>query len=78
MAKIGVEDTLDEIMQSLKNKGHEVVALDQNNASECDLCVVSGKNEQLLGIPQRANMAAVINVDGMTADEALHAIERNV
>ncbi|RKD26781.1 hypothetical protein BEP19_16415 [Ammoniphilus oxalaticus] len=75
--RIGVENTLSDIAQTLKNQGHDVVNLDENNAADCDYCVVSGQNKHLFEVSQRANMAGVINADGMTADDVLNSIDHS-
>ncbi|HJV18012.1 MAG TPA: YkuS family protein, partial [Bacillales bacterium] len=43
MAKVGVEQSLTNIQQALREKGYDVVELKQEaDAKNCDCCVVTG------------------------------------
>ncbi len=74
MARIAVEETLSDVEQALKNSGHEVVALNQNNAKNCHYCVVSGMDMNVLGMSDTVTQATVINAEGLTADEVVQRI----
>ncbi|ERI05564.1 YkuS family protein [Aneurinibacillus aneurinilyticus] len=78
MAKIGVENTLGDIKQYLESQGHQVVAMDEGNIQNCDCCVISGQDQNMMGIADVVTKAPVINADGMTAEEVLEAVNRNI
>jgi len=77
MAKIAVEDSLSSIKDALQNKGHEVVGLSEN-VDGCAACVISGEDKNVMGIADRATSAAVINAQGMTADEVCRRVDESV
>jgi hypothetical protein len=76
MAKIGVEQSLTNIQQALKEKGHEVVELRQeSDATNCDCCVVSGLDSNMMGMHDTYTKGSVIDANGMSADEVCHHVE---
>lgn len=75
MARIGVEQSLSNIKETLRSEGHEVFDLDQNNAMDCDYCVISGQDKNMMGIAETVTKASVINAQGMTAQEVAGQIQ---
>ncbi|KGX91569.1 hypothetical protein N781_03490 [Pontibacillus halophilus JSM 076056 = DSM 19796] len=77
MARIGVEGTLSDVSQALQSKGHDVVELkSENDAQSCDCCVISGQDQNVMGISNAVTNGAVINAHGMTADEVCQAVDQ--
>ena len=77
MAKIAVENSLTNVKQALHEKGHEVVPLAENMEA-CDCCVISGKDQNMMGIADRATRASVINANGMTAEQVAERVEQSL
>jgi hypothetical protein len=76
MAKIGVEESLSDIQQALREKGHDVVQLRQeSDAQNCDCCVVTGLDSNVMGMQDTFTKGSVIEANGMTADEVCQQVE---
>jgi hypothetical protein len=78
MARIAVEDSLGNVKQALQNSGHEVVSLDENSMQNCQCCVISGQDKNVMGIGERATQANIVNAEGMNADEVVNQVNRAV
>ena len=76
MAKIGVEESLTNIQQALREKGHEVVELKQEaDAQNCDCCVVTVLDSNMMGMQDTLTKGSVIDANGMSADEVCQQVE---
>jgi hypothetical protein len=76
MAKIGVEESLTDIQQALREKGHDVVQLRQeSDAQNCDCCVVTGLDSNVMGMQDTTTKGSVIEAHGMSADEVCQQVE---
>lgn len=76
MARIGVEESLTNVSDALKSKGHEVVILRQeSDANGCDCCIISGQDQNVMGIQNAVTQGSVLNADGMSADDVCQAVE---
>ena len=76
MAKIGVEESLSDVQQALRDKGHEVVQLNhEHDAATCDCCVISGLDQNVMGMQDVTIEGPVINADGLTADQVCSEVE---
>ncbi len=79
MTKIGVEQSLTNIQQALRDKGYEVVDLKQEtDAAGCACCVVTGLDSNVMGIADTSTQASVIDADGMTAEEVCTQVENRL
>jgi hypothetical protein len=78
MAKIAVEDSLTNIKQALQNSGHEVVSLGASNMQDCQYCVISGQDENMMGMANVETQGSVINASGLTADQVLEQVSRGL
>ena len=74
MAKIAVENSLTNVKQALENSGHQVVSMDTGSVQNCDCCVISGQDKNMMGFAQTATQASVINADGLSADEVVRQV----
>jgi hypothetical protein len=74
MARIAVEGSLQNVKDSLERNGYDVVALEGGNIPACDCCVISGQDQNVMGIADRATQVNVINATGLTADQILQEV----
>ncbi|MGE8206425.1 YkuS family protein [Heyndrickxia sp. NPDC080065] len=76
MPKIGVEQSLTNVSQALKEKGYDVVELkNETDAQGCDCCVVTGGDNNVMGIQDIIIEGSVIDASGMSADEVCNEVE---
>jgi len=76
MAKIGVEQSLTQVQQVLREKGHDVVELKQeSDAQNCDCCVVTGLDSNVMGMQDTSTKGSVIDANGLSADEVCQQVE---
>lgn len=79
MAKIGVEGSLTNVQQALRDKGHEVIELRQeSDAENCDCCVVTGMDSNVMGNHDTTTQAPVIEASGLSADEVCQQVEQHL
>lgn len=76
MARIGVEESLTNIQEALRERGHEVVPLKQEeDAKGCDCCVLTGLDSNVTGIQDSVIKGPVIEANGLTAEEVCQQVE---
>ncbi|MEG9297551.1 YkuS family protein [Mangrovibacillus sp. Mu-81] len=74
--RIGVEESLQNVVQALREKGHDVVELKQESDSQgCDCCVVTGIDSNVMGIQNAVTQGSVIEASGLSADEICQQVE---
>lgn len=79
MARIGVEQSLSAVTDALKSKGFDVTPLEkQEDAQECDCCVISGQDVNVMGIQDAVTEGSVIDARGMNADQVCEAVEERL
>lgn len=78
MAKVCVEDNLGNVKDVLQRNGFEVVSLQGNQIPACDCCVISGVDQNVMGMADRATEVNVINAEGLTAEEVLDEVRQRV
>jgi len=77
MARIGVEQSLTNISEALREKGHEIVDLKQeSDAQNCDCCVISGIDSNVMGMQDTQMQGSVIEANGLSADEVCQQVEQ--
>ncbi|MCM3713024.1 YkuS family protein [Alkalihalobacillus oceani] len=77
--KIGVEQSLTAVQQELEQMGYEVVPLQQEtDANGCDCCVITGGDQNVMGVQDAAIQGSVINAHGMSAQEVCQMVEQKV
>ncbi|MCF6136920.1 YkuS family protein [Pseudalkalibacillus berkeleyi] len=77
MPRIGVEQSLSSVQEALKSKGYDVKELKQEqDANDCDCCVISGQDENVMGIQNAITQGSVINAHGMSADDICQQIDQ--
>jgi hypothetical protein len=76
VAKIGVEQSLTDVQQALQEKGHEIVQLKQEqDAKGCECCVITGQDQNVMGISNAVTNGSVISASGMSADQICQEVE---
>ncbi len=79
MARIGVEQSLTNVQEALRAKGHEVVPLQNaSDAKDCDYYVVTGMDSNVMGMQNVVTEASVIEASGLSADEVCQEIENKM
>ncbi|MGM0846169.1 MAG: YkuS family protein [Bacillota bacterium] len=74
--RIGVEESLQNVVQALREKGHDVVELKQeSDAQDCDCCVLTGLDSNVMGIANVVTQGSVIEANGLSADEVCQQVE---
>lgn len=76
MARIAVEPTLTDVKDLLQQNGHEVVSMD--NIANAACCVISGQDNNVMGMANTATNASVINAEGKTARQVLDQIQQSL
>jgi len=77
LARVGVEQSLSNISQALRDKGYDVVDLKQeSDAQGCDCCVISGIDSNVMGMQDTVTQGSVIEANGLSADEVCSQIEQ--
>ncbi|CAH0118409.1 MULTISPECIES: YkuS family protein [unclassified Paenibacillus] len=76
MAKVALEDSLNSVADALQRDGHEVVSM--NNVADCDCCVISGQDKNVMGMSGIETKASVINAQGLSSDEIVNQVNRAV
>ncbi len=79
MARVGVESSMTDVEEALVAQGHEVVHLEnEEDASGCDCCVVSGQQENVMGMQDTTTEASVVSAQGLTAEEICQRVDDSV
>lgn len=79
LAKIGVEQSLTNIQQVLREKGYDVVELKQEaDAKDCSCCVVTGLDSNVMGMQNVTTNASVIDANGLSAEEVCRQVEQRI
>jgi hypothetical protein len=77
MPRIGVEQSLSAVQEALQSKGYDVKQLQQEqDAADCDCCVITGQDENVMGIQNTMTQGSVINAHGMSADAVCQQIDQ--
>ena len=79
--KIAVEQSLTPVKDFLAQKGYSVDSIDfnreyTNSLDKYDAVVITGRNENFLGVQDTNTKAAVINAEGLTAEQICSRIEK--
>jgi len=70
MARIGVEESLTQVKEALMEMGHEIIDLrTEEDARQCDCCVISGQDKNVMGMEDIQTAGPVINAQGYSAQK---------
>ena len=50
----------------------------EEDAADCDCCVVSGQQENLMGMADTSTEASIISAEGLTAEEVCERVESTI
>jgi len=75
---IAVEETLTPVAEALRGEGYSVVGLREADLREAEAVVVSGQDDNVMGIQDRATPVPVINAEGRRADEVVREVEERL
>jgi len=79
MARIGVAPNLTNVKEALTEMGHEIIDIhNENDAKNCDYAVISGVDENMMGIADVTTPGSVINAQGASTDEVCQMIEEKL
>ncbi|KON69588.1 YkuS family protein [Peribacillus butanolivorans] len=79
MSKIGVEESLTNIQEALREKGFDVVEIKQEaDAKNLDCFVVTGLETNVMGIIDTSSKASIIEANGLSADEVCREVENKI
>ncbi|MFS0638288.1 YkuS family protein [Mesobacillus foraminis] len=77
MTRVGVEQSLTNISEALREKGYDVVDLKQeNDAQGCDCCIISGIDSNIMGMQDTVTQGSVIEANGLSANEVCRQVEQ--
>ncbi|MTI80680.1 MAG: YkuS family protein [Firmicutes bacterium] len=74
--KIAVEDSLSDIKQALQEQGYQVVS--PQEGQDAVAVIVTGMDENTMGMMGITALAPVIEARGMTANQILEQVENKV
>ncbi|MBU8906767.1 YkuS family protein [Desertibacillus haloalkaliphilus] len=79
MPKVGIEQSLTNVQEELQSRGYDVVQLKQEqDAKGCDCCVITGQDENMMGIQNTITTGSVINAHGMNANEICERVDQTL
>ncbi|WP_078554991.1 YkuS family protein [Bacillus alkalicellulosilyticus] len=79
MPRIGVEQSLTDVQQELQQRGYDVIQLKQEqDAQGCDCCVITGQDQNVMGIQNTVTAGSVITAHGKTAEEICQSVEEKI
>lgn len=74
-----MEQSLTNVSEALKNKGYDVVTLkNELDAKNCDLCVITGQDENVMGIQNIVSEGSILNASGLSAEEVCQEVENRL
>jgi len=74
--QIAVEAGLENVSQALKTAGYQVVNIDQSKLQNVQCVIVSGGNENMMGIQITNTKAPVINAEGLSPQEIVNRVKQ--
>ncbi|WLD94983.1 YkuS family protein [Alkalihalobacillus sp. AL-G] len=76
MPRIGIEQSLTDVQEALQSKGYDVKQLQQEqDANDCDCCVITGQDQNVMGVQNVATQGSVINAHGLSAEEICQKVD---
>jgi glutamine amidotransferase PdxT len=78
MPKVAVEGALTPVAQMLQQNGYDVVQLNENELNQVDCVVISGGDQNVMGMEDRATKAQIVNAEGLTAEQVVREVEQRM
>lgn len=77
MKRVAIEPNLTPVREALQARGWQVLPLEPGRRQEVDAYVVTGMQDNLMGIQDTGgNRAPVIEARGLTAEQVVREVER--
>lgn len=76
MTKVAVESNLSNVREILQQNGYQVVTIDKGSIPDCECCVISGGDRNMMGIHDTKTEVPVISIQGLTENEVLQLVKR--
>lgn len=77
--RIAVEEGLSPVRSYLKGNGYDVVDLNESTQTDdCDCCVISGTDVNVMGMQDITTNVPVIDARGMTPEEVYQQVHQRV
>ncbi|MFW6269594.1 MAG: YkuS family protein [Bacillota bacterium] len=77
-ATIAIEDDLEDIKQELRENNYSLVDLEEADLDRVNAVLISGQDENVMGMMDTITEAPVINVQGMTASEVKDELDQKI
>ncbi|SMO49272.1 Uncharacterised protein family (UPF0180) [Melghirimyces algeriensis] len=74
--RVAVEEGLTNVSQYLESQGCQVENLDRTQLQNCDCCIISGGDKDMMGMQDTFGEIQVINAEGMTPEEVYQMVQR--
>jgi hypothetical protein len=79
MQKIGVEDSLTNVQDALREKGYEVVQFrNEDDVKDCDCYVINGLENNVMGMQNISTKSSIIEASGLSAEEICKEVENKL
>lgn len=79
MAIIAVSNTLTNVSSLLREEGYEVIPFSQEDLqTDVDAIVVSGENENMMGMMEVSQQVPVLNAEGMSAEQVAQSLKNRL
>lgn len=78
MPIIAIEQSLRHVETFLRNNGMDVVGISTNAASDADVFVISGMDQDVMGMAEATTRRPVISAEGKTPQEVLRQINQSI
>ncbi len=75
---IAVEDGLTPIAEELRDKGYAVMPLHGNDLDQAEAVVVSGQDDNVMGMQVVQTKAPVISAEGRSAEDVVREVEKRL
>lgn len=75
MPRIAVEGNLHNVQKALKNSGFDVITLESSQElANCDCCVISGVDQNMMGVETTTSNIPVISAEGMNEQQIVDKV----
>lgn len=76
--RVAVEEGLNHVSQYLQSQGCQVEPLNADQLQNCDCCVISGEDKDMMGMQDAMGQMQVINAEGLTPEEVYQSVQRGM
>lgn len=78
MPRVAVEGALTPVREALEQNGYEVVHLDPQTLTQVDCVVITGMDDNVMGMQDIQTKAQVITAEGKTAEQVMKEVEQRL